>query len=75
MILEKLRALLKLPASGAEMIFDADEPIGQPTDLVLPARRWFGPAKGFRSETRISVEQASHAKSSEGERSSPKRTS
>ena len=29
------------------MIFDAEEPIGTPTDLVLPRRRWFRkPAKG-----------------------------
>jgi hypothetical protein len=24
-----------------ETIFDAEEPIGKPTDLVMPRRRWF----------------------------------
>jgi hypothetical protein len=26
---------------NAEIIFDAEEPIGIPTDLVMPRRRWF----------------------------------
>ena len=25
----------------AEIIFDEEEPIGMPTDLVMPRRRWF----------------------------------
>jgi hypothetical protein len=32
---------LKLAPRDAEVIFDRDEPVGQPTDLVMPARRWF----------------------------------
>ncbi len=27
---------------NAEVIFDAEEPVGKPTDLVMPDRRWFG---------------------------------
>ncbi len=26
---------------NAAVIFDAGEPIGRPTDLVMPRRRWF----------------------------------
>ena len=32
---------LKLSPRDAEVIFDRDEPVGQPTDLVMPGRRWF----------------------------------
>jgi hypothetical protein len=32
---------MKRYEKNAEMIFDAEEPIGRPTDLVLPRRRWF----------------------------------
>ena len=32
---------LKLAPRDAEVIFDRDEPVGQPTDLVMPGRRWF----------------------------------
>lgn len=34
-------SLFRLPEKDAEMIFDRDEPIGAPTDLVLPRKRWF----------------------------------
>ena len=31
-----------LSPKDAEVIFDRDEPVGQPTDLVMPRpRRWF----------------------------------
>jgi hypothetical protein len=33
---------VKLAPRDAEVIFDRHEPIGKPTDLVLPRRRWFG---------------------------------
>ena len=32
---------MKRYEKNAEMIFDAEEPIGAPTDLVMPRRRWF----------------------------------
>jgi hypothetical protein len=32
---------MKRYEKNAEMIFDAEEPIGLPTDLVMPRRRWF----------------------------------
>ena len=42
MIFARLFSKLKLRAEDAEVIFDRDEPVGRPTDLVLPRRRWFG---------------------------------
>ena len=36
-----LLAWIKRYDKKAEMIFDAEEPIGVPTDLVMPRRRWF----------------------------------
>ena len=32
---------MTLSRKDAEVIFDRDEPVGQPTDLVMPRRRWF----------------------------------
>ena len=32
---------MKLSQKDAEIIFDRHEPIGEPTDLVMPRRRWF----------------------------------
>jgi hypothetical protein len=32
---------VKLAPNGAEVIFDRDEPVGRPTDIVMPRRRWF----------------------------------
>jgi hypothetical protein len=37
-----LIATMKRADKNAEVIFDRDEPIGTPTDLVMPRRRWFG---------------------------------
>lgn len=42
MILKKLIAQMKFSPRDAEVIFDRAEPVGAPTDLVMPARRWFG---------------------------------
>jgi hypothetical protein len=36
-----LIAQMKRYEKNAEMIFDEEEPIGMPTDLVMPRRRWF----------------------------------
>jgi hypothetical protein len=36
-----LFARMKLSQTDAEVIFDRDEPVGAPTDLVMPRRRWF----------------------------------
>ncbi len=36
-----LLARMKRYQKNAEIIFDAEEPIGVPTDLVMPRRRWF----------------------------------
>ncbi len=59
----KLAARLRLSPRDAEVIFDRDEPIGQPTDLVMPARRWFGRGKASLIETRSSRRHAAHAPS------------
>jgi len=32
---------VQLSPRDAEVIFDRAEPIGRPTDLVMPRRRWF----------------------------------
>lgn len=32
---------LRLSPRDAEVIFDRTEPVGEPSDLVLPSRRWF----------------------------------
>jgi hypothetical protein len=34
-------ARIKRYQKNAEIIFDTEEPIGVPTDLVMPRRRWF----------------------------------
>ena len=39
---------MKRYEKNAEMIFDAEEPIGTPTDLVMPRRRWFRTQTGAR---------------------------
>ncbi len=52
MIFANFLARLKLSAGDAEVIFDRDEPIGQPTDLVMPARRWFRRGKQSLGKTR-----------------------
>lgn len=57
---------LKFSAADAEVIFDRDEPVGQPTDLVMPYRRWFGRGKQLRREV------ASPANS--GDRALPQRS-
>ncbi|MDQ2919979.1 MAG: hypothetical protein M3R10_08905 [Verrucomicrobiota bacterium] len=36
-----LFARMKLSQKDAEIIFDRHEPIGEPTDMVMPRRRWF----------------------------------
>lgn len=36
-----LLARLKVSQKDAEIIFDRHEPMGTPTDVVLPRRRWF----------------------------------
>jgi hypothetical protein len=49
-----LFSLVKLPQKDAEAIFDAGEPVGRATDVVMPRRRWFSrwrkPQTAKRSE-------------------------
>ncbi len=42
MSLAKFREKMRRSAQNAEVIFDPEEPVGKPTDMVLPDRRWFG---------------------------------
>lgn len=42
MSVANLIARMKRFEKNAEIIFDDEEPIGKPTDLVMPRRRWFG---------------------------------
>ncbi|HEX8679822.1 MAG TPA: hypothetical protein VF683_07670 [Chthoniobacterales bacterium] len=36
---------MKRSKQNAEVIFDREEPVGKPTDLVMPRKRWFRKAK------------------------------
>ena len=65
MTLSKLFANMQLSQADAEVIFDRDEPVGEPTDLVMPRRRWFRKS-GTRSdaaETQNSVASPAHHRS------------
>ena len=46
---------MKLSPKDAEVIFDRDEPVGQPTDLVMPRRRWFRRNKQQDDEVRRAI--------------------
>ena len=41
MTLAEFFSKMKLNPKDAEVIFDRDEPVGQPTDVVMPRRYWF----------------------------------
>ena len=41
MSLATLREKMKRLDKNAEVIFDHEEPVGKPTDLVMPRKRWF----------------------------------
>lgn len=38
---------------NAMVIFDDEEPVGRPTDLVMPYKRWFGRTKKSRLIKRL----------------------
>jgi hypothetical protein len=40
---------MKRYEGNAAVIFDDEEPVGRPTDLVLPDKRWFGRKKNSQS--------------------------
>jgi hypothetical protein len=55
MSLTEFFAKLKRYDQNANVIFDDEEPIGRPTDLVMPRKRWFrGPASPGRGGKRSS---------------------
>jgi hypothetical protein len=58
MILAQLFSKLKLAPQDAEVIFDRDEPVGRPTDLVMPRRRWFGRNKAHRDRSGVASSSA-----------------
>jgi hypothetical protein len=41
MSLATFREKMKRAQKDAEVIFDHEEPVGKPTDLVMPRKRWF----------------------------------
>ena len=41
MMLAQFFSKMMLSPKDAEVIFDRDEPVGRPTDLVMPRPRWF----------------------------------
>jgi hypothetical protein len=41
MTLSEFLSKMKLNPKDAEVIFDRDEPVGRPTDVVMPRRYWF----------------------------------
>lgn len=51
MSLTELREKMRRSDKNAEVIFDREEPVGKPTDMVLPDRRWFGRRKGPPAQT------------------------
>jgi hypothetical protein len=56
-----LLAWIKRQDENATIIFDRAEPIGQPTDLVMPYRRWFGRKRGKISSPPHRPAGASHS--------------
>jgi hypothetical protein len=62
MSISDLLSRLTLSQKDAEVIFDRDEPVGMPTDLVLPyvRRRWFRRVKS--SEAAVSRRTHSSSK-------------
>jgi hypothetical protein len=50
---------MKRYEKNAEMIFDTEEPIGTPTDLVMPRRRWFRRNKPAPGSLEAKILQAS----------------
>jgi hypothetical protein len=49
----------KLAPTDAEVIFDRDEPVGQPTDIVMPRRRWFRRSKETNDQQRDVISRSS----------------
>ena len=46
MTLTEFLSKMKLNPQDAEVIFDRDEPVGRPTDVVMPRRYWFKRKRG-----------------------------
>ena len=46
MTLAQFFSKMKLNQKDAEVIFDRDEPVGRPTDVVMPRRSWFKRKRG-----------------------------
>jgi hypothetical protein len=55
-------AKMKRYQKNTEIIFDAEEPIGVPTDLVMPRRRWFRRSKPASGSLEAKVLEASRWK-------------
>jgi hypothetical protein len=56
MNVEELKARMKRWDKNAEVIFDAEEPVGTPTDLVMPrGRTWNRIRKFFGKERQQAI--------------------
>ena len=54
MTLSEFFSKMKLNPRDAEVIFDRDEPVGRPTDVVMPRRYWFKRNRGNKAASRPS---------------------
>ncbi len=54
MTLSEFLSKMKLNPKDAEVIFDRDEPVGRPTDVVMPRRYWFKRKSGNKAASRSS---------------------
>jgi hypothetical protein len=59
MSLANFLTTMKRYNKNAEVIFDAEEPIGAATDLVMPRRRWFRRTKPAPGSLEAKILEAS----------------
>jgi hypothetical protein len=59
MSLANFLTTMKRYNKNAEVIFDAEEPIGAATDLVMPRRRWFRRTKPAPESLEAKILEAS----------------
>ena len=60
MTLAEFFSKMTLSPKDAEVIFDRDEPVGQPTDLVMPRRRWLRRKKATHTAVTQLAQTPSH---------------
>jgi hypothetical protein len=55
MTLAEFFAKMKLNQNDAAVIFDRDEPVGRPTDVVMPRRYWFRRKRGDKAASDLTT--------------------